>query len=173
MLWVMPVLCKILFFWYLLTLVACHNLPESTRHGDIKEIVIGERFITGPFEVTAGDEMRWTNRQLAPVRITLLDYVLNTLSCRRNFSGHYYSGAESSLLPNESASLCFSKPGTVRYAVHAQGLIRTGESNVSQLYIEPFYRQTLEQVEEKQTSVSRTVDTAWCADDTTTHEQCL
>lgn len=57
---------------------------------------------------------------MTPVRITFSDYVLNKLSCRNNFAGHFYSGADTDLQPNESASLCFDKPGTICYVVRME-----------------------------------------------------
>jgi len=67
-----------------------------------------------------GDEIRWTNKLMTRVRITFSDYVLNKVSCRSNFGGHYYSGADADLRPNESASLCFHQPGTIHYVVRME-----------------------------------------------------
>jgi hypothetical protein len=156
-----------------LTFAACHHLPESTRDGNTKEVFIHERSTFGVLQINAGDEMRWTNRRSVPVRITILDYVLNNLVCRRNFSGHYYSGADTDLLPKENASLCFREPGIVRYTVHSQGMFQRGESNVGHVHIEAFPRYTFQQEEERSASITQTVHTSWCEDDTTTQEQCL
>jgi hypothetical protein len=83
----------------------------------VRTIEIGNQLSTAVIDVMAGDEIRWTNRRMTPVRITFLDYVLNKLSCRNNFRGHFSSGAEAVLLPNASASLCFHTPGMISYVV--------------------------------------------------------
>ena len=101
-------------------LAACQSLPGFSRSGEVKEIAIRDRLSVTVIQVTGGDEIRWTNKLRTPVRITFTDYVLDKLSCRSNFSGHFYSGAEAALLPNESASLCFYKPGTIRYVVRME-----------------------------------------------------
>jgi len=101
----------------LLTLAACQSWPASSRSGGVRTIEIGNQLSTVFIHVTAGDEIRWTNWRTTPVRITLLDYVLNKLSCRSNFHGHFYSGAETVLLPSASAGLCFRTPGMISYVV--------------------------------------------------------
>ena len=107
----------ILFGSIFLALAACQSLPAFSRSGEVREIAIHNPLSVTAIQVNAGDEIRWTNKLLTPVRITFLDYVLNKLSCRSNFEGHFYSGADAALRPNESASLCFREPGTIRYIV--------------------------------------------------------
>jgi hypothetical protein len=115
----------IIFGGIFLMLTACQDLPSVSRSGAVKDISISAPSSTTVIQVNSGDEIRWTNRLMTPVRITFLDYVLNRLSCRSNFGGHFYSGADTALQPNESASLCFRKPGTIRYVVRMEG--RNGE----------------------------------------------
>ena len=110
-----------------LTFAACQSLPHFSGSGKVRDITITDRSSAAAVQVNAGDEIRWTNRLMTPVRITFLDYVLDKLSCRNNFSGHFYSGAEAVLLPNESAGLCFDKLGTIRYIVRMQSSLRNGE----------------------------------------------
>ena len=98
-------------------LVARQSLPHFSRSGEVREIAIRDQLSDAAVQVNMGDEIRWTNKLITPVRITFSDYVLNKLSCRSNFEGHFYSGADTDLQPNESASLCFDKPGTIRYVV--------------------------------------------------------
>ena len=104
-------------FLILTMLVACQSLPAFSRSGEVKDIAIRDRLSVTVIQVTGGDEIRWTNKLRTPVRITFTDYVLDKLSCRSNFSGHFYSGADTNLQQNESASLCFYRPGTIRYIV--------------------------------------------------------
>ena len=120
-----------------LLMTACQPLPSFSRSGEVTDIVITDRLSAVTVQMNAGDEIRWTNMHSTPVRITLSDYVLDKLSCRSNFSGHFYSGAEALLQPNESAGLCFRAPGTIRYIVRMKspsgevsesGLIEIGAS---------------------------------------------
>ena len=110
-----------------LTFAACQSLPHFSGSGEVRNIEISDRLSTAAVQVNGGDEIRWTNRLMTAVRITFVDYVLDKLSCRNNFSGHFYSGAETVLLPNESAGLCFDKLGTIRYIVRMQSNLRNGE----------------------------------------------
>lgn len=115
----------ILFGSIFLALAACQSLPTFSRSGEVSDIAIRNPLSVAAIQVNVGDEIRWTNKLLTPVRITFLDYVLNKVSCRSNFGGHFYSGADTALQPNESASLCFYKPGTIRYIVKMEH--RNGE----------------------------------------------
>lgn len=103
-----------------LALAACQSLPSFSRSGEVRDIAISNSLSAAAILVNVGDEIRWTNKLMTPVRIIFLDYVLNKLSCRSNFGGHFYSGADAALQPNESASLCFYKPGTIRYVVRME-----------------------------------------------------
>ncbi len=115
-------------------LAACQSLPAFSRSGEVRDVAIRDRLSASAIEVDAGDEIRWTNKMMTAVRITFSDYVLDKLSCRSNFGGHFYSGADTDLQPNESASLCFHKPGTIRYVVrmeHRNGnIVESGQVQV-------------------------------------------
>lgn len=123
-------------------LSACQSLPVFSRSGEVKDIVIRDRLSATAIQIDAGDEIRWTNKTMTPVRITFLDYVLDKLSCRSNFGGHFYSGADTDLQPNESSSLCFYKPGTIRYIVHMElrngNIAESGQVQVRTLSERPF-----------------------------------
>ncbi len=114
-----------------LLMTACQPLPSFSRSGEVTDIVISDQLSPLAVQVNAGDELRWTNKHGTPVRITMLDYVLDTLSCRSNFSGHFYSGAEAVLQPNESAGLCFRAPGTIRYIVRRESARAGGQFSES------------------------------------------
>ena len=109
-----------------LLMTACQPLPSFSRSGDVTEIAISDQLSHLAVQVNAGDELRWTNKHRTPVRITMSDYVLDKLSCRSNFSGHFYSGAEAVLQPNESAGLCFLAPGTIHYIVRTESAWPSG-----------------------------------------------
>jgi hypothetical protein len=129
-------------FLMLAILTACQSLPGFSRSGEVKDIAIGGGASITAIQVTGGDEIRWTNKLRTPVRITFSDYVLDKLSCRSNFSGHFYSGADTALQPNESASLCFYKPGTIRYVVRMDlgngEIAEFGQVNVEAFSGHPF-----------------------------------
>jgi hypothetical protein len=110
-----------------LLFTACQHLPGFSRSGEVRDIAITERLSAVTTQVNVGDEIRWTNMHSTPVRITVSDYVLDKLSCRSKFRGHFNSGADAHLQPNESASLCFAEPGTIRYVVRIQPKLRNGE----------------------------------------------
>ena len=116
-----------------LLMAACQPLPSFSRSGEVRDIVITDRLSAVTVQMNAGDEIRWTNMHRTPVRITLSDYVLDKLSCRSNFSGHFYSGAEALLQPNESAGLCFRAPGTIRYIIRMESAWPSGEVSESGL----------------------------------------
>jgi plastocyanin len=131
-----------------LLVTACYHLPSFSRSGEVRDIAITDRFaITdrlseATVQVNAGDEIRWTNKYGTPVRITFSDYVLDKLSCRRNFGGHFYSGAEADLQPNESASVCFQELTHAKYVVrmassggemHFAGVIQVGDTDLGRL----------------------------------------
>ncbi|MGZ8374451.1 MAG: hypothetical protein ACXW4A_05930 [Nitrospira sp.] len=111
-----------------LLVTACYHLPSFSRSGEVKDIAITDRLSEVAVQVNAGDEIRWTNRHRTPVRITFSDYVLDKLSCRNNFGGHFYSGAEADLQPNESASLCFLELTNAKYVVRMASSISGGDS---------------------------------------------
>lgn len=117
----------------LLLITACQPLPSFSRSGEVMDIAIRAQLSHPSVYVHAGDEIRWTNTLTTPVRVTLMDYVLDKLSCRSNFRGHFYSGAEAALQPNQSAGLCFHAPGTIRYIVRMESALPSGEVSESGL----------------------------------------
>jgi plastocyanin len=111
----------------LLVLTACQSLPTVTRSGDVKDVTIREGLSSPELQVNAGDEIRWTNKRMAPARIVFLDPVSDRLSCRNNFGGMFSSNSEATLKPNQSASVCFREPGTIRYVVKMDSAVPTGQ----------------------------------------------
>lgn len=128
-------------FLLVLTLSACQNLPTATHEGDIQHVIIGKSVASSALDAKVGDEIRWTNTGVGPVRILFMDRIIDLVSCRRNFCGYFTGGLEAILSPQESASLCFGDPGNVRYTitlpstlssepVSRQGLIQIGLSDL-------------------------------------------
>ena len=105
------------------------GLPSSSQSGKVQDIVIGSTVT--PLEITLapGDEVRWTNRQEAPVDIVFLNAVQEQVTCGRGFGlGGVANGVR--LAPNRAISLCFATPGHVRYTVHLDTPTPTGQFNV-------------------------------------------
>jgi hypothetical protein len=94
-----------------LLMTACQPLPSFSRSGEVTDIVITDRLSAVTVQMNAGDEIRWTNMHRTPVRITISDYVLDKLSCRSNFSGHFYSGAEPCSNQTKVTASVFAHPG--------------------------------------------------------------
>ncbi len=113
-----------------LGMAACQNLPLSTPDGDITTVTIGERPTSSVLAVNTGDEIRWTNTSMGPVRIVFKERITSRVSCRRNFGGYFTGGLEAILAPNESASLCFGKSGDLHYTITIRSL--TSHDPVSQ-----------------------------------------
>lgn len=114
-----------------LLITACQHLPSFSRSGVVNDIAITDRLSAITGQVNAGDEIRWTNKHKTPVRIIFSDYVLDKLLCHNNFGGHFYSGAEADLQPNESASLCFRESTYAKYVVRMASSLPGGEVSIA------------------------------------------
>lgn len=101
----------------LMFMVGCQSLSSVTRSGEMKEIFIGNDLSPAELRVNTGDEVRWTNKRMVPIRIVLLEPVHGKLSCHNNFGGFFTGRNETTLGPNESASLCFREPIDSKYVV--------------------------------------------------------
>ena len=113
-----------------LAVSAACSMPAVTRTGQVQNVLIRETL--EPAEVTAktGDEIRWVNRRRADARVVFIDPIEDRVNCRRGFEGLPRSETNVKLDPDESASLCFAKPGLIRYVVRAQTDAPTGEANL-------------------------------------------
>jgi plastocyanin len=109
------------------TALGCSNLPAMTRTGAVKDIVISDHVAPWEVKVNAGDEVRWINKRSGPIRVVFLDQVGKRLSCNNGFGGLTVKAGAASLDPDESASLCFSNPGTYRYTIRMESASTTGE----------------------------------------------
>ncbi|MER3423754.1 MAG: hypothetical protein C4293_11525 [Nitrospiraceae bacterium] len=112
----------------------CATTPQVTRTGQVKDVMIRENVSPSSMTVKPGDEIRWINRRTGPVRIIFLQPVEDKISCQRGFSGireavGMGNASTTTLDANESASLCFSKPGEFRYTVRMQADAPGGEIN--------------------------------------------
>src|SRR4029078_6854932 len=115
-----------------LLVLGCQGLPTVTRTGDVKDVIIGDRLASGEITVNTGDEVRWVNKRSAPVRVILIDPVSDKqVSCKNNFGGWMTSRDTAQLSTNETASICFRAPGTLRNTFRMKSARTAGEQNVS------------------------------------------
>lgn len=121
----------------LLSFAACSSSPTATKTrsemeagtktGMVKNIVINERITPDALTVRAGDEVRWINQRQDPITVTIDGPLEHNVSCRNGFSKAMGMGVDNSttLASNETAGLCFSRVGTVKYSVRPSGDVRT------------------------------------------------
>ena len=114
---------RLVTVWALVVLaVGCSSLPNVTRTGIVKDVVIGDQ--VEPTEVMAkvGDEIRYINKRTGEVKVVFLNEVGDRYSCNNGFGGMFgmMSNREASLSANEAASVCFNKPGSYQYNVRME-----------------------------------------------------
>lgn len=114
----------------LLFMVGCQSLPSVTQSGDIKEIFVSDLSLA-EVSVNAGDEVRWINKRMTSISIVFPQPVHAKLSCRNNFGGFYTGGIETTLGPDELASLCFHTPVSFQYVVRMQSALEDGKVNIT------------------------------------------
>lgn len=125
----------------LLSSVACSHSPTAprthsemeagTKTGMVKNIVIKETIVPDALTVRAGDEVRWINQRQDSVTVTVDEPLAHNVSCRNGFSKAMGMGVDNSttLSSNETAGLCFSRVGTVKYSVRPAEDTKTGMAN--------------------------------------------
>ncbi|UVT17461.1 MAG: hypothetical protein H8K04_07970 [Nitrospira sp.] len=123
---------------FVLAIAACQTLPTMTRSGDVKDIFIEDAQSTATYvHGDVGDEIRWTNKRTASVRITFLNRISDQLLCRNNFDGYFTGGVDTTLKPDQSASLCFGDRATIPYIVRIYSTSTNTEvSRSGQVHIE-------------------------------------
>ena len=110
-----------------LLLVGCagnQKLAHSTRTGKVHDVKVGDSLNPPKLEVHVGDEVRWINTRSAPVRIVFVDPMHDRVSCQQGFKSGWFRGlfseeagriGETTIEPNQNASLCISSPGSYTY----------------------------------------------------------
>ena len=121
---------KRLVLLIVLGVVAACSMPAVTRTGQVQDVLIRNTLEPAEVMARAGDEVRWINRRQADVRLVFIDPIEDPVNCRRGFSGWFGTDNSVKLAPNDSASLCFAKPGPIRYVVRAESAALTGEANL-------------------------------------------
>ena len=89
------------------------KLTGTVRYFNIRTDIAPRQLI-----VQIGDEIRWQNLNSEPVRLRLLEEGNPTrLECGKGFSQFGVAQDTVTIAPLQYASLCFGKPGTVRFNV--------------------------------------------------------
>ncbi|GKS60218.1 hypothetical protein YTPLAS18_37450 [Nitrospira sp.] len=104
-----------LFAW---SLSGCQSPTPSDTTIAVHDIQIRDGVSPLSLFAGVGDEIRWRNDQEEPVLLVLLETRGATdLSCNKGFSWFGQFTEHVTIEPHKSVSLCFSKPGTIRYNV--------------------------------------------------------
>ena len=92
------------------------GIADTTRTGTIHDVIFAERMTPANLRVQPGDEIRWVNQRSMAVTVEFLGNALDDVTCQSGFSNLLRRQQESATIrPNESASLCFGRVGTVTY----------------------------------------------------------
>jgi len=92
------------------------GIASASRTGIIHDVSFAETMSPANLRVQPGDEIRWVNQRSTPVTVEFLADALKDVSCQAGFSSFLRRQQETATIePNETASLCFSKTGTVTY----------------------------------------------------------
>ena len=115
-----------------------HPFPGSSLTGGIFEVKIDESLTSPMVTANRGDEVKWVNMSGGPVDISLVQTGEDMISCQRGFGstdlGYLVGSLEyetiiiATVLPNDSASLCFAIPGRYIYTLRRNPPI-TGHAN--------------------------------------------
>ncbi|RFF26557.1 MULTISPECIES: hypothetical protein [unclassified Wenzhouxiangella] len=121
------------------TIQGTGSIPNTTRTGTVHDVSFEERMTPVNLRVRPGDEVRWVNKRSTPVTVEFLDDALADVTCQSGFSSLLRRQQETATIqPNESASLCFGKTGTVTYNARMESpvaggqMIKSGTIRVSQ-----------------------------------------
>lgn len=133
----MKIVTHALLAFALMSLTACSHSPTAgktrsemdagTKTGMVKNIVIKDTITPDALMVHAGDEVRWINQRQDSVTVTIDGPVEHNVSCRNGFSKAMGMGVDNSttLSSNETAGLCFSRVGIVKYSVRPSSDTKT------------------------------------------------
>jgi plastocyanin len=104
------------------------GIASTTRTGTIHDVSFGERMMPAELWVRPGDEIRWVNKRSTPVTVEFLEDALDNVTCQSGFSNLLRRQQEAATIkPNESASLCFGKVGTVSYNARLDSPVAGGQ----------------------------------------------
>lgn len=104
-------------FLVLISLAGCAN-QELHPSNNIRTIQIQETVEPSLLRAQVGDEIRWDNLSGRVVRVGFLGTLNSeTVTCEKGFRWMGFMQDSATIKPNESVSLCFSKPSTIRFNV--------------------------------------------------------
>lgn len=110
------------------TIAGTGAIASTTRTGKIHDVKFEEHMTPVILRVQPGDEIRWVNQRSTPVTVEFLGDALDDVTCQSGFSSLLRRQQESaSIQPNESASLCFGKVGTVSYNARMDSPVAGGQ----------------------------------------------
>lgn len=103
---------------FLLTAGCAHTNPSSPPAlGRIHHVVIEDGVSDNEVRVQVGEEIRWVNVRRTSVSIEFNGLQPGQLSCKGGFSNSTNSHITAVILPEATASLCFSAIGRQTYRV--------------------------------------------------------
>lgn len=104
------------------------GIASTSRTGTIHDVLFAQTMTPVNLQVQAGDEIRWVNQRSTPVTVEFLADALQDVSCQVGFSSFLRRQQETATIePNESASLCFSRSGTVTYNARMDSPVAGGQ----------------------------------------------
>jgi plastocyanin len=110
------------------TIAGTGAIASTTRTGKIHDVKFEARMTPENLRVQPGDEIRWVNQRSTPVTVEFLGEALDDVTCQSGFSSLLRRQQESTTIqPNESASLCFGKVGTVTYNARMESPVAGGQ----------------------------------------------
>ena len=107
-----------LLLWLIVTAVSGCSTPPVPPSTTVHEVRIKEDVTPRSLNVQRGDEIRWHNLLSGPVQVGILDNTWqDKVTCQKGFQWFGLMNDLVTIAPQDYVSLCFSKPGTVRYNV--------------------------------------------------------
>jgi plastocyanin len=105
------------------------GIADATRTGVIHDVRFEERMTPVNLRVQPGDEVRWVNQRSTPVTVEFLGDALDDVTCQSGFSNLLRRQQESATIrPNDSASLCFGRVGTITYNARMDSPVAGGQT---------------------------------------------
>ena len=104
------------------------GIADTSRTGMIHDVKFEQRMTPVNLRVQPGDEIRWVNQRSTPVTVEFLGNALDDVVCQSGFSSLLRRQQESATIePNETASLCFGRVGTVTYNARMDSPVAGGQ----------------------------------------------
>lgn len=111
------------------TIAGTAGIADSSRTGVIHDVKFEERMTPSNLRVQVGDEVRWVNQRSTAVQVQFLGSALDDVVCQSGFSSLLRRQQESAeIKPNQTASLCFGKAGTITYNARMDSPVAGGQS---------------------------------------------